>query len=87
MTSGELYVKLSLTRADLVHAQGFRDFLRQLRTQGIRVLVTSRCQLGGGLHRAEHLYLTSLSSGHAADLLRQEAGADRATPLQARSWH
>ena len=35
MTSGELYVKLSLTRADLVHAQGFRDFLRDLRTQGI----------------------------------------------------
>ena len=47
------------------------------------LLVTSRRQLGTGLQLAKHLCLSSLSPEDAADLLRQEAGAERVTPPQA----
>ena len=76
-------MKLSRTSAVLAHAQGFRDFLLELRKQDVRVLVTSRCQLGGGLPRAEQLHLSSLSEHDAIELLRQRAGRDRLTPPQA----
>ena len=65
-------------------AQGFQDLLQQMQRQGVRLLVTSRCQLGCGLQGAEQLQLSSLSPEHAADLLRREAGETRATPDQAK---
>ena len=67
----------------MLQAQGFRGFLLELRRQGVRFLITSRCELGGGMQRAEHLHLVSLPGKHAAELLRQEAGPERVTPLQA----
>ncbi len=69
----------------VAHAQGFRQFLQELQRQGVRVLVTSRCQLGCGLQGAEQLRLSSLSPEHAADLLRQEAGSDRLPPPQGKT--
>jgi hypothetical protein len=66
----------------MLRAQGFRDFLQEVRRQGVRVLVTSQWQLGCGLQRAEQLHLNSLSPEHAAELLRQEAGAARVTPSE-----
>ena len=63
--------------------QGFRDSLQKLQGQGFKVLVTSRCQLGCGLQGAEQLHLDSLQPEHAADLLRRQAGATRATKQQA----
>ena len=72
--------------ATIIHvrmAQGFRDFLQELQKNSVRVLVTSRCQLGGGLQSARHLHLTSLSPKHAVDLLCRWAGADQVAPPQA----
>ena len=65
-----------------VHA-GFPGFHPKLQRQGVKVLITSRCQLGCGLQGAEQLHLHSLQPEHAAGLLRQEAGATRATEPQA----
>ncbi len=67
----------------VTHAQGFRDLLSELRRRGIRFIVTSRCQLGGGIHGAKHFHIRSLSPGCAADLLRSEAGEDLVMPEQA----
>ena len=64
-------------------AQGFRDFLQELRRLGREGLVTSRCHLGGGLQGAKHLHLSSLSPEHAAELLRNGAGAECLLPAQA----
>ena len=68
-----------------MRAQGFRDFLHELRRHSVRVLVTSRCQLGGGLQGAEQLHLSSLSPQHATELLRHEAGTGRVTISQAQA--
>lgn len=67
----------------MIFAQGFRGFLQELLRDQVRVLVTSRCQLGCGLQRAEQLQLGSLPSQHAVDLLRQEAGEARLMPEHA----
>ena len=63
--------------------QGFRDLLQGLRGRGIRFLVTSRCQLDGGLHGTKHISIGSLSPEYAVDLLRQEAGEKLVMPEQA----
>ena len=77
--SSTVYHSLVLLR----RAQGFRRFVLELQRQGFKVLITSRCQLGCGLQGAEQLHLDSLLPQHAANLLRREAGAARATGLQA----
>ena len=64
------------------HVQGFEQQLEELQRQGVKVLVTSRCQLSCGLQGAVQLDLRSLLPEHAADLLRRLAGAGRVTPPQ-----
>ena len=57
--------------------------MQELQRQGFIVLITSRCQLGCGLQGAEQLWVSSLLPEHAANLLRQEAGAARPALPQA----
>ena len=68
----------------MCYTQGFRNFMQELRSQGCKVLITSQCRLGGGLQSAEQLELRSLLPEHAADLLRQAAGAALAGVPQAK---
>ena len=64
------------------HAQSFEQQLEDLQRQGVRVLVTSRCQLSCGLQGAKQLRLSSLLPVDAAELLRRLAGAGPVTPPQ-----
>jgi hypothetical protein len=63
----------------------FRLCLEELQRWDVKLLVTSRCQLGGGLKGALQLHLTSLAQGDAVELLRHEAGAQAVTKEQAMS--
>jgi len=66
-----------------VHAQGFRQFLREVQSLGVRTLVTSRCQVDCELQGVEELRLDSLPAKQAADLLCHIVGAGHFTPPQA----
>ena len=67
----------------MVDMQGYEAFLEELRWLGVRVLVTSRSQLGGRVLCADQIHLGGLPAQHAAELVRQQAGPRRVTPSQA----
>ena len=68
-----------------MQALQFRSFLSELQRWRVRLLVTSRCQLGCGLNGASQLHLASLTQDDAVALLRFEAGEQAVTMEQASS--
>ena len=68
-----------------MQALQFRRLLEELRQWGVRLLVTSRCSLGGGLDGVPQLHLVSLSQQDASALLRFAAGDQPVTDEQATS--
>ena len=66
-----------------MQALQFRRFLEELQRWGVRLLVTSRCQLGGGITGARQVHLAKLAEQDAITLLRFEAGEQPLTDEQA----
>ena len=70
-------------QASETQALQFRRLLEELQRWGVRLLTTSRCELGGGLNGALQLHLDSLTQRDAVALLQFEAGEQAVTAAQA----